>query len=30
VITLATHSVQSSPQAIEEVRRILHEHAGIH
>ncbi|MFI5314541.1 MAG: esterase/lipase family protein [Myxococcota bacterium] len=29
VITPATHSVQATPQAIEEVRRILYEHAGI-
>ena len=30
VVTPASHSVQSNPQAIEEVRRILYEHAGIH
>jgi pimeloyl-ACP methyl ester carboxylesterase len=29
VITPASHSVQANPQAIEEVRRILYEHAGI-
>jgi pimeloyl-ACP methyl ester carboxylesterase len=30
VITPASHSCQSTPQAIEEVRRILYEHADIH
>jgi len=30
VVLGSGHSTQATPQAIEEVRRILYEHAGIH
>jgi hypothetical protein len=30
LIVRSSHSTQSTPEAIEEVRRILYEHAGIH